>query len=168
MSSLDPHVLANYLLPVLVVFTLFVGYFVGLRPILKQTPGFKDVYDAEAGWLYAVNAKFSGVKQKLVTLIISMGSVLVLAHDEIAPLVTQAGVDPSQFLPKMPGWVWPVLTIAILWLVQYFRNLADRQAQANAIALLQAGQPLAAPAPGLPISTVPSPTPTPLGPAKTE
>lgn len=163
---MDPHVLANYLLPVLIVFALFVGYVVGLRPILRQTPVFRDVYDVEAGYLFAISAKFSGVKQKLATLFVSLAGTIVLAHDEIAPFVTQAGVDPSQFLPKVPGWAWPVITIAVLWLLQYFRNLADKQAQANALALLQAGQPLAAPAPGLPMSTPPSPAPVLLGPAK--
>lgn len=163
MANIDPHVVATYLWPILGVFTLAVAYFVGLRPILRQTPVFKSVYDAEAGLLYSVNIKFANVKQKLVGLFFSAASILVLAHDEIAPLITQAGVDPSLILPKVPTWVWPVSTIIILWIINYLRNRADRHAQANAIALLQAGQPLVAPAPGLPITTLPSPTPVPLG-----
>lgn len=156
---MDPHVLANYLLPVLIAFTLLVGYIVGVRPLLRQTPLFKDVYDKEAGVLFALSQKFGGVKQKITTVVISAMGFFVLAHDQIAPLVTQAGVDPSQFLPDVPAWVWPVATMAILWLVQSFRNQADKAAQANAIALLNVGQPLAAPAPGLAINTPPSPTP---------
>jgi hypothetical protein len=77
------------------------------------------------------------------------------------PLAQQAGVtvDPSQFLPKVPSWVWPLFSIGALWLIQYFRHLADQQARANAEALLNAGHSLAAPAPGLPVNTLPSPNP---------
>jgi hypothetical protein len=159
MSDLDPLILANYLLPVLLVFTGVVAYVFGIRPILQQTPVFRDVYEAEAGWFLAISTKFSGVKQRLVTVGLSAASFIVLAHDEISPLVTQAGVDPSQFLPKVPTWAWPLITMAVLWLVQYFRNLADRQARANAEALLMAGHTLAAPAPGIPVTTLPSPSP---------
>lgn len=159
MSDLDPLVLANYLFPVLIAFTALVVYAFWLRPILRTTPGLRDVYDAEAGWLNALNLKFGGLKQKLTTIGLSAISFVVLAHDEIAPLVTQAGVDPSQILPKVPAWAWPLITMAILALVQYFRNVADKAARANAEALLNAGHSLAAPAPGLPLSTLPSPSP---------
>lgn len=160
----DPHTLViNYLFPALCVFTLGVGYFVGLRPILKQTPAFKDLYDAEAGFLSAFNAKFGGLKQKITTLLLSVAGVLVVAHDSVTALLTQLGMDPAslgtQILPDVPAWVWPVGTIAVLWLVQKFRDAADKQARANAEALLNSGQPLAAPAPGLPKNTVPSPFP---------
>lgn len=165
MSDLDPHILANYLFPVLIAFTALVVYVVGVRPMLRNTPLFKDVYDKEAGFLYSVNQKFGGVKQKITTIVLSAMGFIVLAHDQIAPLVTQAGVDPAQFLPSVPAYVWPLLTMAVLWLVQFFRNQADKAAQANAIALLNVGQPLAAPAPGLAINTAPSPLPV-LGPAK--
>ncbi len=156
-SNLD-H-LADLLLPVLIGSTLTVAYVFGVRPILKQTPEFKTLYATEDTGLNALAAKFSGVKQKLATIAVSVGTFIVLAHDELAPLVAQAGVDPAQILPKVPTWAWPVLTMAVLWLVQYFRSLSDKQARANAEALLNAGQPLAAPAPGLPITTLPSPSP---------
>ena len=156
-SDLD-H-LADLLLPVLIGVTLAVAYIFGVRPILKATPAFSGLYATEDTVLNALAAKFSGVKQKLATLFVSVAGFIVLAHDEIAPLITQAGVDPSQILPKVPSWAWPVLTIGILWLVQYFRNLSDKQARANAEALLNAGHPLVAPAPGLPVNTLPSPSP---------
>lgn len=156
-SNLD-H-LADLLLPILIGFTLAVAYFFGARPLLKQTPGFRELYASEESFLGALSVKFSGLKQKLATLLVSAAGFIVLAHDEIAPLITQAGVDPSQILPKVPTWVWPVATMGILWFVQYFRNLSDKQARANAEALLNAGHPLVAPAPGLPVSTLPSPSP---------
>jgi len=89
----------------------------------------------------------------------------VIAHDSIASVMASVGFDPvaygTQFLPKVPPMAWPIIALVGVWLIQYFRNLADRQARANAEALLNAGHPLAAPAPGLPINTLPSPSPLP-------
>lgn len=150
---------AGLLFPVLVVFTLTVAYFLGLRPILKQNPAFKHFYESEETGLNAVAAKFSGLKQKLMVLGMTVIGVLLELHDTLAPFVTQAGVDPAQILPKVPAWVWPIATVAVLWLLQYFRNLADKQARANAEALLNAGHSLAAPAPGIPVTALPSPSP---------
>lgn len=159
MTLPDPDLLVSYLFPALVIFTGVVAYVFGIRPALKQNPAFKGLYSTEDTVLNALAAKFSGVKQKIVTVLLSAASFLVLAHDEIAPLITQAGVDPAQILPKVPTWVWPVATMLVLWLIQYFRQLSDRQARANAEALLNAGHMLAAPAPGLPVNTLPSPSP---------
>lgn len=156
----DPHTLVvNLLFPALCVFTLLVVYIFAIRPTLRQNPALKDLYDAEEGYFSAINNKLGGIKQRLTTIGLSAASFLVLAHDQLAPLVTQVGVDPAQILPKVPAWAWPVLTMAILWTVQYFRELADKQARANAEALLNAGHPLAAPAPGIPATTLPSPSP---------
>jgi hypothetical protein len=157
MSNLD-H-LADLLLPALIGFTLAVAYFFGVRPLLKQTPGFKQLYASEDTVLNALSVKLGGVKQKITTIFLSAAGFIVVAHDEITPFITQVGVDPAQILPKVPTWVWPVASVAVLWLIQHFRNLADMQARANAEALLNAGHPLAAPAPGLPLDTLPSPSP---------
>lgn len=160
MNEADVHGLVSvYLFPGLIAFTGVCLYVFGLRPVLKQTPGLSELYAIEGNAYSALASKFSGLKQKLVTLAISGAGVLALAHDQIAPLVAQAGVDPSQILPKVPAYVWPIATMAVLWAVQYFRNLADKQARANAEALLNAGHQLAAPAPGLPVTTLPSPSP---------
>lgn len=150
---------ASYLFPGLLAFAGVCIYAFGLRPMLKQTPGLKELYAAEGSAYAALASKFSGLKQKLLTLTVSAAGALVLMHDQLAPLITQAGVDPSQLLPQVPAWAWPVGTMVVLWAVQYFRGLADKQARANAEALLNAGYQLAAPAPGLPVSTLPSPSP---------
>lgn len=159
MSDLDPTVLANYLFPVLVLFTGLVAYVFFIRPLLRKTPGFREVYDVADGFWHAVDLKLGNVKQKLTTVLLSAGSFILLAHDQLAPIVTQAGVDPSLILPKVPAWAWPIITMGILALLQWLRSRADRQARANAEALLNAGLPLVAPAPGLPITTLPSPSP---------
>jgi hypothetical protein len=156
---MDIHTLvAHALLPALLIFAGLVGYIFGIRPALRQNPAFKTLYDQEDTFLSALNAKLSGVKQKLTIIGLTIAGVAVEAHDQLAPLITQAGLDPVQILPKVPVWVWPVSSVAILWLLQYFRGLADKSARANAEALLNAGHPLAAPAPGLPVNTLPSPS----------
>lgn len=161
---MDTHQLvATYLFPALVGLTGVVAYWFGLRPALRQNPAFSGLYATEDTLLNALSAKFSGVKQKLTTIVLSAVGFIVLAHDQLMPIVQQAGVsvDPSQILPKVPTWVWPIASVAVLWLLQYFRDLSDRAARANAEKLLDAGHTLAAPAPGLPINTLPSPAPFP-------
>jgi hypothetical protein len=150
---------ANALLPALIGFTALVAYIFGIRPMLRQTPAFKTLYDQEDTALNALNVKLGGLKQKLTALGLSAISFVLLLHDQLAPLVTQVGVDPTLILPKVPVWVWPTATIAGLWLIQHFRNLADEAARKNAEALLMAGHTLAAPAPGIPVTALPSPPP---------
>jgi hypothetical protein len=157
------------LLPLLVTFAGIVGYAYFVRPMLQQNPAFKELYATEETALSAVAAKLSGLKQKLATIFISAVGFVVVAHDSLASLLQAAGIDPvaygSQLLPKVPSLAWPIITLACLWIIQYFRGLADKQARANAEALLNAGHTLAAPAPGLPMNTLPSPSPLgPLGP----
>jgi hypothetical protein len=158
----DIHTLvANLLFPALLIFAGLVGYFFGIRPALRQNPAFKTLYDQEDTFLSALNAKLSGIKQRLTVIGLTVAGVAVTAHDQLAPLITQVGLDPSLILPKVPAWAWPVGSIAILWLIQRFREMADRAARANAEALLNAGHTLAAPAPGIPVTTLPSPSPLP-------
>lgn len=155
------QIVITYLFPTLVIFTGVVAYAFGIRPLLQRTPAFKTLYKTEDTGLNAVKAKLTGVKQRLTTVALTAIGFIVVAHDEIMSLVQEAGVnvDPALILPKVPTWVWPVASILAVWLLQYFRHLADKQARANAEALLNAGHPLAAPAPGLPINTLPSPSP---------
>ena len=160
MTDAALHQLAiTYLFPALVVFTGVVAYVFGIRPALRQNPAFKTFYETEDTGLNAIAAKLSGIKQKLTTIALSAMGVIVLAHDQLMPLIQQVGVDPAQILPKVPTWFWPVGSIAALWLIQYFRDIADKQARANAEKLLDVGHTLAAPAPGIPVNTLPSPNP---------
>lgn len=157
------EVVMTFLFPMLMLVTCIVVYAFFVRPTLKQNPALKELYANEETVLNAVAAKFSGLKQKLATIFISFVGFVLVAHDSLASLLQAAGIDPvaygSQLLPKVPATAWPLITLACLGTIQYFRHLADKQARANAEALLLAGHPLAAPAPGLPISTLPSPSP---------
>ncbi len=162
----DAHVLANdYLLPALILFAGIVAYVFWVRPILKETPALRDLYAAEAGYIEAFKLKTNGTKQRLTTVVLSTGTTVAFLYDTIQPLATQMGITiaPAQYWPTVPTWVWPLVGLAALWLLGYFRRQADRAAAANAEALLNAGQPLAAPAPGLPVTTLPSPLPQKAG-----
>lgn len=155
------------LLLALIAFTLGVAYFFGLRPILKATPAFADFYATEDSFFAALSGKFAGLKQKLTTLAVSSTASVVLLYDSVVPLLSSLGIDVSQLpatlLPDVPQWVWPIAVIAVLWLINKFRKVADDNARANAEALLNTGASLAAPAPGLPVSTQPSPPPSLVG-----
>jgi hypothetical protein len=152
---------SNLLFPALVIFTGIVAYVFWVRPILKQSPTFTRLYATEDTLLSAISAKLSGLKQKLTTIFVSVVGIAVVGHDSLTPLLAAAGIDPlaysTQLLPKVPPLAWPMITLAVIWLIQYFRNIADKQARANAVALLVAGHFLAAPAPGLTVNTTPSP-----------
>ena len=154
-------IISNLLFPALVVFTGVVAYVFWVRPILKQSPAFTKLYATETTLLSAISAKLSGLKQKLTTIFVSVVGIAVVGHDSLTPLLAAAGIDPlaygTQLLPKVPPLAWPMITLGVLWLIQYFRNIADRQARANAVALLDAGHFLAAPAPGIPVYSTPSP-----------
>jgi hypothetical protein len=159
---IDPHTLTmDYLLPALIIFTLLVAYVFGIRPVLKTNPAFKDLYSVESGVFAAISAKLSGLKQRLTTVLMSAAGFIVLTYDSVPPLLAQFGItiEPAKYLPNMPPWGWVLLVMVGYWAMQYFRHLADKAARANAEALLNAGQPLAAPAPGLPVNTLPSPLP---------
>jgi hypothetical protein len=154
------------LLLALITFTLAVAYIFGLRPILKQTPAFADFYATEDSFFAAFSGKFSGLKQKLTTLLLSSAASVVLLYDSAVAALSSFGFDvtqlPATLLPDVPQWVWPVAFMSVLWLINKFRAIADQNARANAEALLSVGAPLAAPAPGLPVTTQPSPSPLPV------
>lgn len=150
----------------LIAFTLGVAYVFGVRPILKQTPAFADFYATEDSFFAAFSGKFSGLKQKLTTLFLSSAASVVLLYDSAVSALSAFGFDVSQLpatlLPNVPQWVWPVAFLGVMWLINKFRAIADEHAKANAEALLSTGAPLAAPAPGLPVTTQPSPSPLPV------
>lgn len=154
------------LLLVLIAFTIGVAYFFGLRPILKATPAFAEFYATEDSFFAALSGKFAGLKQKLTTLVLSSAASVVFLYDSAVSLLSQFGFDvtqlPATLLPDVPQWVWPVVALSVLWLINKFRAIADVNARANAEALLSYGAPLAAPAPGLPVTTQPSPSPLPV------
>jgi hypothetical protein len=145
----------NTLLGLLIGVTFLVGYFVFARPMLKATPSFNYFYEQEASLWLAFKMKFDGLKQKILTSLLAAAALIVSMYDAIAPFIVDAGVDPGLLLPKVPPFVWPIAGTLILWLIQTFRNKADKNAAANAAALMDLGEPLAAPAPAVALPVAP-------------
>lgn len=109
----------------LLVATVALIYVFWIRPMLSQRPSFRDFYDREDSFWSACRAWTSGLKQKLTTVTVVGGGSVVSLYDFTAPLVSQAGVDVTKLTDRVPSWCWPLLTMALLGLVQYFRNLND-------------------------------------------
>jgi len=105
----------------------FLLYWFGLRPILKQTPRFRVFYDEEGRFLLALADKLQGIKQRVMTVVVAIVGTVLLMWDNVAPFLT--GVDMGQILPQIPSWAWPLITAALLYLAQHFRDLADKRAQ---------------------------------------
>lgn len=100
-------------------------YWFWLRPVLRQTDKFKNYYQEEGRFFSAVRSKFTGLKQRVTTIFIVISSVVVSVHDQIAPALT--GVDVSSLTSAVPSWAWPLITIAIALILQYFRNLSEQR-----------------------------------------
>lgn len=108
----------------LIAVTVCVAYWFWVRPILRQRPSLAAFWASEDSFFAALRLKFAGIKQKLTTAFVTIAGGVVLAHDQIAPLVT----DTSQWAALVPSWAWPMIPIGITVLVQWFRSLADQRA----------------------------------------
>lgn len=105
---------------------VFAVYWIFVRPILRAQPSLATFWAQEDSFVAALKLKFAGAKQKLTTIAFLGAGVIVEAHDQLAPLASQAGVDVTQILPQIPAAAWPFITMGALALVQYFRTLSDR------------------------------------------
>lgn len=113
----------------LILPTLAIVYWFWIRPILKQTPSLKAFYDAEAGWWAAFSGKFAGIKQKLAGSLIALACLVVELSDYVAPAL--GAVDTTPLTSHVPPWAWPIITIAAIKLLEYFRKLADKRNNAT-------------------------------------
>lgn len=110
---------------ILLLMIVGAGYYFWLRPILRQRPGFKELYDHEDSFLAALSDKFSGIKQKVAGALVVIAGVAVTVQDQLVPLLS--GVDTTSITKSIPAWAWPLITIAVTLLLNYFRNLADKR-----------------------------------------
>jgi len=101
------------------------GYIFWLRPLLKQKPSLKRLYDYEGSFSVALGERFVGIKQKLTGAVIILANAVVMFWDNIAPALS--GVDTTPITSMVPTWVWPLLAIAGVMLLNYFRSLADKR-----------------------------------------
>lgn len=121
----------TWLLLVLIVLTLISIYVFWIRPVLKTRPTLAQYYAAEENWWAALTLKFGGLKQKLTTAIVMAAGFVVSAYDFLAPLFVQSGVDVTTISSKVPPQAWPLIGMALIALVQYFRNIADKKKAAE-------------------------------------
>lgn len=114
----------------LLVVTLLVAYIGWIRPALKVQPTFASYYAKEDSLWAALSAKFAGLKQKLVTAAVLIMGFVVSAYDVIISATQASGFDwgnVSTLTSKVPAWAWPLIGMALIKLVQYFRDLGERR-----------------------------------------
>ena len=119
--------MTTLLLLFLIVFTLVTTYLFWIRPILKTKPSLMTYYAQERSIWSALYLKFDGFKQKLTTAIVGMAAFVVSTYDFLAPLFVQSGIDVTTISSHVPQKAWPIISFALIALVQYFRNLADKK-----------------------------------------
>ncbi len=117
----------TWLLVALILFTLVLTYLFWIRPVLKTRPSFAEFYAREDSFWAALSAKFGGLKQKLTTAFVMIAGFVVSAYDFLAPIFAQSGVDVTTITSKIPPQAWPLIGMALIALVQYFRNIADKR-----------------------------------------
>jgi hypothetical protein len=123
---MDTNTRLDLLLVGLIAFTALVGYVLYIRPSLKRNPSFGYLFASEQRVGSAIVLKVRGLKQRLFTAVLIGAAFVVQAYDFLAPVIATSGVNPAELSSKIPpGW-WPWIMIAILAIVQYFRELADR------------------------------------------
>lgn len=147
----------NLITTLIVLATLGTIYAFWLRPAFKEQPSLAYFYDQERSLWAAIKLKFGGLKQKLTVAAFTAAGIIVEAYDFIQPLVAQSGVDVTTLTSKVPAQAWPIIGMAILGIVTYFRRLADRRhaAELEAANLKIAALTLAA----LPVGPVAAVTP---------
>lgn len=109
----------------LVVLPLVLIYVFALRPVLKETPRFKEFYKNERSFFLALKDKFAGIKQKVATVVIALAGTFVTMWDIIAPAVT--GQDFGKIVTRVPPEAWPFIMMGMAILLQLFRHLAERR-----------------------------------------
>jgi hypothetical protein len=115
----------NVLLGLLILATVAATYMFWVRPLLKATPSFGYLFADEERFWRAIRRKFDGLKQKLVTAVVTAAAFIVSAYDFIAPYVASAGVDVTQITDKVPSWAWPIIGAVLVLLVGKLRNIGE-------------------------------------------
>lgn len=108
-----------------ILITALVIYIFWIRPVLKQTPEFKTLYEESGKFWTALRLKLQGVKQKLTAALLVFASTCVELYDHVLPALT--GIDITPLTSQVPQWVWPVVAICSVFLLNYFRTLSDKR-----------------------------------------
>ena len=62
----------------------------------------------------------------------TVAGLIVMAHDQLIPIVASSGADFSSIAAMVPNWAWPIVLVGVTGLLQYFRNLADSRGARDA------------------------------------
>lgn len=119
-----------WLLIVLIIFTVATAYWFWIRPVLKKHPTFADYYAREEGFFSALKLKLSGMKQWLTTVATMSAGFVVTVYDTIISLADQAGFqwgNVQTITSRVPSWAWPIIGMALIGLVQWFREISNRR-----------------------------------------
>lgn len=113
---------AGWVLPLA---TLWLLYSWAVRPVLRRTPALESFWQTEDNAVQAVKAKFAGLK----TLIAARASIVLVGyiglHDFVA--AHSGDVDWTPLTSHIPGWAWPILVMADLWVIMKLREFTDRR-----------------------------------------
>jgi len=118
----------NAVLIILIAATAITTYINFVRPVLKRTATFSELYTAEGDVFRAVKKKFAGLKQRLATIAIAGASFVVAAYDSIQPYFVQSGIQLQNIhslAAKVPAQAWPFILGGSSLLLMYLRKLAD-------------------------------------------
>jgi hypothetical protein len=110
---------------ILIGATALAIYIFWVRPVLKENPTLKDFYSVEESWWAAFQLKMGGIKQKLAGAFLTFAGIAVTMYDSIVPALT--GVDITPLTQQIPQWAYPLILIAVTWLLNYFRSLSDKR-----------------------------------------
>lgn len=120
----------NFIFIALILITLLLAYVFWIRPILAQTPKFKDFYAQEDSFWAALSLKMVGIKQKLTTVAVFVAGFVVTAYDSIISLAQQVGFDWANvqtITSRVPSWMWPIGGMLMVGLVGWFRQLSEKR-----------------------------------------
>lgn len=107
------------------ILVIVVGYWIGIRPLLRSRPAFAEFYDATDSFWAALFAKLRTIRTKLTTVLGVIASALVYVDSSIVPLLTSSGIDWTPLTQHVPQWAWPLLSAGWLLLIFYFKSLGD-------------------------------------------
>lgn len=122
----------TWLLVILIILTAAAAYAFWIRPVLRKRPAFAEYYAQEESWWAAARLKLSGMKQWLTTVFTIAAGFVVTAYDAIISLAQQTGFqwgNVQTITSKVPSWAWPIIGMALIGMVQWFREIGNRRAE---------------------------------------
>lgn len=107
------------------IFTSVGAFFVWLRSLLRKRPSIAE-FRARGNSLWrAVLAKLTFLKTKLLAGFLMAASAIVGLYDALVPIAL--GVDWQPLTSKVPAWIWPIVSFAVLALFYWLRTITANE-----------------------------------------